>query len=158
MHLLVNDPDAAKEKINKKMGGKRLGKQANELMMAVVNSDSFNSKNKGGHGPDIKVGLDIGQAAEAPIVPKLASGGSKASLADVVGGLYPLATQQSEMAQGPVGVLSILPVCGRNNPQAKYEYFPDGIEKELNSKAPVRWQSRMLSRITCGIYDSIGSI
>ena len=93
MHLLVNDPDAAKEKINKKMGGKRLGKQANELMMAVVNSDSFSSKNKGGQGPDIKVGLDIGQAAEAPIVPKLASGGSKASLADVVGGLYPLATQ-----------------------------------------------------------------
>lgn len=59
VHLLVNDPDAAKEKINKKMGGKRLGKQANELMMAVVNSESFNSKNKG-NGPEIDVGLDIG--------------------------------------------------------------------------------------------------
>ena len=59
VHLLVNDPDAAKEKINKKMGGKRLGKQANELMMAVVNSESFNSKSKA-KGPEIDVGLDIG--------------------------------------------------------------------------------------------------
>ena len=52
----------------------------------------------------------------------------------------------------------MLPVCGRNNPQAKYEYFPDGIEKELSNNAQVKWQSRVLSRITCGIYDSIGSI
>ena len=70
---------------------------------------------------------------------------------------------QSSDRSEKMGTLSQLDVCGgagqRNaGPNVQRFCFPENLTKLEATRAKLPWSHRRLFRITCGIYDSIGSI